>query len=663
MAQKNSINFFKKDGILTQKLPQYEYRSQQIEMAERIEMVLVRGAKQHLIIEAGTGTGKSLAYLVPFIYWATKNNKRFVVSTYTKALQEQLIKIDLPFLQQIMDVDFNFALCVGSNNYLCLRRLSQTQVYGLFNELKEVEQFNEINKWQEISDTGLKSELRFEPLGELWSKLSRESDLCMGKNCIFFQRCFYFKAKKKQILSQVLVANHHLFFADLVSGNQVLPEFEAIVFDEAHTVEDVATNYLGLEVSNSGIRFILDRLYNHQNNKGLISRMSNLEEKLKQKIIEHISVARNSADKFFLEILGRFNSSQKSIRLKEKNFIDNIIEPPLSSLISSLTEITKTASVNEEEILEVNSFIERCRSVQACLKVVIEQENPNFVYWLEISDGKRLKWVTIHANPIEINNELKAKVFDVNDIVVLTSATLAVNRSFAYIKNRLGLSENDELLLDSPFDYPSQVILYTPTSIPDPKIYPASFEEKVGNTIEELLCLTKGRAFILFTSYAMLNKIHQQVTERLPELNHYKQGEVTTQQMVEIFKQKDKPVLWGTNTFWQGIDVPGDSLVCVVITKLPFAVPDDPITEARMEWLNQNGLNPFWEYQVPQAVIQTKQGFGRLIRKKDDYGIVSILDPRIKTKSYGKLFLDSLPHCQQAIEFEELKQKFCSMCC
>lgn len=627
---------FNQTGLLSERLNNYEFRPQQLIMANKIGEAIKNN--EHLIVEAGTGTGKSMAYLVPFIYWAIEMKKRVIISTYTKALQQQLMLNDLPLLKKMLNVDFRFALCMGSENYLCLRRFfhSHRDVAGVFESLKDVEEFRLTDEWQKTTKTGLKHEIGFEPRNTVWTKICRESELCLHQKCKHKTECFYGKARKFQNQSQILVINHHLFFANLAADNMLLPSFDGVVFDEAHNLEDVATTYLGVEVSNSGIKYLLDSLYIPQTRKGLLSRLGAANNE----IIQLVGDVRFAAEQFFLNIHELFGSNAQTTRLKDKNFIHNIIKEPSLSLVSSLIKLKKSIN-NEADKIEIDAFIERLQRFDESLDCIINQSIDDFVYWIEMTRKTRYVRVVLHANPINVAQRLSSAVFEKMSPIILTSATLTTNKSFDYIKSRLGLDTVSELILDSPFDYTRQALLYLPQNMPDPR--EDSYIEYAAREIEGLLTLIHGKTFILFTSYSMLNKLHLIVAKSLPNFNHIRQGDFSPIKAVEMFKANDNSVLWGTTTFWQGIDVPGKALQCVIITKLPFAVPDDPITEARVEYLKGQNIDPFRNYQVPQAIILTKQGYGRLIRHGDDFGVVAILDPRMTTKGYGKLFIQSLP--------------------
>ena len=691
-------NVLGKDGIIANKLDSYELRPQQMDMALTIEKSIEEN--KHLIVEAGTGVGKSMAYLIPFIFWTVRNKKKVVISTYTKTLQEQLIKKDLPFLRNALrsandntrqnnlpgqedKFDFSYTLCVGGQNYLCLRRFNQLQMHGLIDTKKEVKELQEIIQWEGQTKSGLRSELDFEPSQSVWSKVCRESDLCFGKKCLFNDDCYYYKARRKEYKAQILVTNHHLFFANLVNEGRVLPDFDAVVFDEAQTLEDVATSYFGIAISNFNVKFLLDSILNPKTGKGLITRLFKPSDKTVAAIRETLDEARHASDLFFSEITEKYGTGSKTTRIRKKGVINNYLSKPLSNLSGALESLLNLVTV-EEERLEIFVFANRCRETNKNISIIINQELEEYVYWAEIEKrtnslgllNHKYTRCSLFAAPINIAEDFEKQIFDKIRPVILTSATLSVNGNFNYIKERLGIPDctpaghfhreefdSDitnsgdfcEKIIGSPFNFSENALIYVPDNIPDPNQEPDAYRHNITKHIEEIISLTQGRSFILFTSFEMLNAVYEKIKDDMDTYTLFKQGDKPRYQLLEEFKASKNPVLFGTATFWQGVDVPGKALKCVIITKLPFAVPSDPIIEARMELLKSQNKNPFMDYQVPQAITLLRQGFGRLIRTATDTGIVAILDPRIKSKFYGKFFLNSLPGCEKTSDIKDIK--------
>jgi ATP-dependent DNA helicase DinG len=691
-------NILGKNGIIANKLDSYELRPQQMDMALTIEKSIEEN--KHLIIEAGTGVGKSMAYLIPFIFWTVRNKKKVVISTYTKTLQEQLIKKDLPFLRNALrsandntrqnnlpgqedKFDFSYTLCVGGQNYLCLRRFNQLQMHGLIDTKKEVKELQEIIQWEGQTKSGLRSELDFEPSQSVWSKVCRESDLCFGKKCLFNDDCYYYKARRKEYKAQILVTNHHLFFANLVNEGRVLPDFDAVVFDEAQTLEDVATSYFGIAISNFNVKFLLDSILNPKTGKGLITRLFKPSDKTVAAIRETLDEARHASDLFFSEITEKYGTGSKTTRIRKKGVINNYLSKPLSNLSGALESLLNLVTV-EEERLEIFVFANRCRETNKNISIIINQELEEYVYWAEIEKrtnslgllNHKYTRCSLFAAPINIAEDFEKQIFDKIRPVILTSATLSVNGNFNYIKERLGIPDctpaghfhreefdSDitnsgdfcEKIIGSPFNFSENALIYVPDNIPDPNQEPDAYRHNITKHIEEIISLTQGRSFILFTSFEMLNAVYEKIKDDMDTYTLFKQGDKPRYQLLEEFKASKNPVLFGTATFWQGVDVPGKALKCVIITKLPFAVPSDPIIEARMELLKSQNKNPFMDYQVPQAITLLRQGFGRLIRTATDTGIVAILDPRIKSKFYGKFFLNSLPGCEKTSDIKDIK--------
>jgi ATP-dependent DNA helicase DinG len=651
----NLNNIFDEDGLIAQHLGTYEFRVQQMQMAKAVEEAVQ--SRKHLLVEAGTGVGKSLAYLVPFIQWAKKFDKKVAVSTYTKTLQEQLVKKDLPFLHEILGLDFNYTLCVGAQNYLCLRRLTQGYKNDLFDSDRELGEIERITGWAEETATGLYAELDFEPSEYTWGKICREADLCLGRKCTHRKECFYNKAKEKENKADILVVNHHLFFANLASGGRVLPNFEALVFDEAHTLEDVATEYLGIEISNLKIKYFLDTVFNPQTGKGLLKRIRKINRDKAEKIGYILDEVRNAADTFFAELSDRFGQESKVQRIRNSDYIFNYLEDPLSKLICSIQEVLDDVEELEDRI-EIKSLLGKAEGIHINLKTLITQSMDGYVWWVEIATRPRRHRYSLFGAPVDVSGEFKLKVLDTIRPVVFTSATLSTNGNFDFIKESLGIEDAHELLLSSPFDYHKQALLYIPKELPDPNRAFESYQQEAIEEIRKIVEIVEGRTFVLFTSYRMLEAANNVLKHELGHFHILKQGDAPRYKLLERFKSHARSVLLGTSTFWQGVDVPGRALECVIITKLPFAVPDEPIIEAKMELLTAQGKDPFIHYQVPQAIIMLRQGFGRLIRRKTDIGMVAILDPRIKTRFYGKSFLVALPDCRRVSSLAEVEHFF-----
>ncbi len=636
----NTVKIFGETGAISKAMKTaYEDRPQQILMAEAVEKALQTST--HLIVEAGTGVGKSLAYLVPLVLWSRDLNQRAVVATYTKALQQQLMEKDLPFLASVLG-SFRYALCVGGENYLCLRRFDHLRIGNLY-EQNEIEPLNRLFAWSTGTRTGLRSELDVEPPSGLWSKACRQADLCFGKTCSYFKDCFYFRAKAIEQQAHILVANHHLFFADMAADGNVLPQYKAVVFDEAHQVEDVATDYLGVEVTNFSVRYLMDMLLSQRTRKGLLTRLSVQDEDvlIVRGMVDGLRVI---SDNFFLN-LHPFLAKEASLRIRKRNIIPDLLSDPLSELRDALLAL-KAESLEEE--MEIRAFAGRAQSLASAVRVNLEQSAEGCVYWAE-RENLRYRLV---ASPIDVAGMLREHLFGRTGSAVLTSATLSAGGSFSYIRGRLGLDAPSELLLDSPFDFENQAMLYIAPGLEDQQA--EGYHEKFAEELKAVLNITGGRTLVLFTSYNQLRKAAEAMRLEMPGLGILCQGEMPAYRLIEQFKNISNAVLMGTASFWQGIDIPGDALQCVVIAKLPFAVPDEPIIEARMERLK----NPFFEYQVPQATLLFRQGFGRLIRTKTDCGAVVVLDSRIMTKSYGKWFLRSIPKCSITDDREEFKNFF-----
>ncbi|HUQ68429.1 MAG TPA: helicase C-terminal domain-containing protein [Planctomycetaceae bacterium] len=638
-------------GRIAQRLPTYETRPQQLEMAAAVERAIAEGG--HLVVEAGTGTGKSFAYLVPAILAATASQgtggprKKIVVSTHTISLQEQLIARDIPFLNAVLPVEFSAVLVKGRSNYLSLRRLrgAAQRAGSLFARPEEAQQLDQLMTWSRKSNDGSLADLDFKPLPQVWEEAQSEHGNCLGKNCPTYNDCFYYKARRRVWNADILVVNHALFFSDLAlrrEGASVLPDYDVVILDEAHTVEQVAADHLGLSITSGQLEYLLNKLFHERQQKGLLARVGTSQE---QRLVQR---ARAQGRELFHDVREwRQTGGAANGRVKSPPPIANGVSPALKEVATALQQFGQKLP-NEEEQIEYTAAAERCAGLANSLNAWLQQTETDNVYWIEQFGAENAR-VRLLSAPVDVGPVLRDELFNKTPSVILTSATLAVGAdSFDFIRQRLGLTKAAELKLGSPFDYVKQVKLVLPDGMPDPALEPPAYESAVCERIQRYVDWTKGRAFVLFTSYKMLQNCARRLTPWLVKQNYglYVQGDdLPRNLLLEKFRNDPAGVLFGTDSFWQGVDVPGDALQNVIITKLPFSVPDHPLLEARVEDIKRCGGNPFVEYQVPEAVIKLKQGFGRLIRSRTDTGMVAILDPRVRTKPYGRTFLASLPEC------------------
>ena len=609
-------DFFGPGGVLEQRLEDYEYRPSQVRMAEAVHRALEE--QSHVIIEAGTGTGKTLAYLLP----ALLHGRRILVSTGTKTLQDQIFYKDIPLLESIIGRPIQAAYLKGRNNYLCRLKLETLHAEGLFSS-RELRRFQAILDWAQETETGDRAELgSVGDDSELWTRMDARRERCLGTKCKDYERCFLTLMRQKAMEADIVVVNHHLFFADLAIRKSdvaaILPDYSAVIFDEAHDLEDVATEYFGFHVSNYRLaEFIHDA----------------------RKLEADVDGVSGASERFF-NGFALLREGRHSV-----GRLDGI-----DSLIGTLQEARHSIKQKKDFSGEYETLARRAGELQSELEVFRSGDLENYVSWIE----RRDRGIFLEACPIDVSGMLAERLFTRVPTCVLTSATLTVGDSFDYVRARVGFNEGRELSLATEFNVRKQALLYIPRTMPDYR-HP-SYLDRAAEEIRAILRASHGRAFVLFTSYRQMETMFEILSRDLPYPCMVQGKAGGKSRLLEEFKMTPNAVLFATASFWQGVDVKGEALSAVIVDKLPFQVPTDPLVAARSARIQREGGNPFAQYHVPKAILRLKQGFGRLLRSTTDRGILAVLDNRISTKSYGRLFMESLPDYEVTDSIEKLME-------
>ena len=642
------IEIFGSEGLLQKTRGEFEFRREQLEMAEFVLERICEG--ENGMIEAGTGVGKTLAYLIPAILYCMENDLKLAVSTETKALQKQIIDKDIVLARETLRAytgrNFSFELCLGSSNYPCRMRLETLISRGRLSK----GDIGKIEKLQRLLESGRvfsRFDIRID--NRLWNRISREPEICNSHSCPYSSRCVFQRARKKWSEADVLIMNHYLFFTNIIAGRTYLPPFDIVIFDEAHSVEDIASVQFGFDLSYAKIMEVIAALYRKNRRNNIISSISSAATR-KRAIasLNRISTLLNS---FFEKVREQYLSQKSSVRLVASiESADELIEEMRAFF--TLLEGAEELIDNEHVKIEFDILRGRLFVYLQCLISAVFLEREHYVYWVERTEDELIGDIHLKGQPIDVSDTMWQEVNSFYKSNLYFSATLTVNGDFSYFEKRLGIARHKSLLLSSPFDY-SRVVLFLSREETDPAH--DLYVDSVSGLTADIISHLHGNCLLLFTSYRMLNEVREKLSG-LIDLPIYAQGQFSANEVLDKYIEDEGSVLMGTHSFWQGIDLPGDLLRGVCLMRLPFSVPDRPDVEAKMERLEQQGLNPFYQYQIPSAIIRFRQGFGRLIRGSQDSGIIAVLDARIMTRSYGRLFIQSIPECRNVFSVDELKE-------